>query len=115
MINVDVYHADVLTDELTHVATVEADAANDEAALNMAYRLTQNWRGSWSRGPVFEDTGERNPDHHPAVTRQAPLWELNGKVYGLRSSMVGDRFVINGTAYRVSPVGFTREEASDAR
>jgi hypothetical protein len=89
-----------------HMATVNAqDADSEEAALEFAWRYTQNIDGSWSR--------YGSPDWHPtAMTVHAPLPVHNGKTYGHRSSMVGDRFKIGARAWLVGSMGF--KEVTDA-
>jgi hypothetical protein len=106
---VAVYHHDFPhgPDRLTHVANVTipaAKSAND--ALEVAWRRTNNVDGSWSRGPYLED-GSTNNDFHGSIERIAPLPVIDGKTYGLRSSMVGDVFEIDGKRWRVADLGFT--------
>ena len=95
---------------LVAVATVHARAGSTHPdALEWAWRRTQNIAGSWSRGPLFDgpdEPHEVNGDHHPAVTVLAPLPVVDGKVYGLRSSMVGDVFEVGGRRYEVAMLGF---------
>jgi hypothetical protein len=102
---VQVYHRE--EGKLVHVASVSAEPVkgDPEAVLDFAWERTQNIEGSWSRPQYI---GERfNPDFHQSVIRQAPLPEHNGRVYGLRSSQVGDVLVLeNGVAYEVAGVGF---------
>ena len=86
-------------DETGQVAqvTTEGNSINEE--LEFAYRWTQNIHDSWSMG------GEQ--DGNPAVKRLAPLVQgHDGKEYGLRSTMVGDRMIHNGTVYVVANAGF---------
>lgn len=107
---VKVYHKDAPSGAFELVATVEVDTdLSTEGALEEAYVRTQNIHGSWSQGPRFADDGALNPDHHPSVTRHAPLWEHDGKIYGLRSSMVGDLFVIDEEEYLVANLGFEKK------
>src|SRR4051812_25250616 len=72
------------------VATVDSDD------LEFAWRHTNNVDDSWSQ------------DLNPGVTVEAPLHEVNGKRYGLRSSMMGDVFFKDGEAYVVARCGFMR-------
>jgi hypothetical protein len=105
-----VYHHDFPAnpDALTLVAEVQVGAhTRERTALEFAFRRTQNIDGSWSHGPEYEDRRE-NPDHHPAVTRLAPLPEIEGRRYGLRSSMMGDVFEIDGRRFRCAAMGFER-------
>ena len=95
---IDVYH------DADHVATVNAPHNNVEDALEYAFRWTQNIEGSWSMGI--------GADRNRCVHVIAPLQVVNGRVYGLRSSMVGDTFVTeNGDRYRCAAFGFKREVA----
>lgn len=97
---------------LTHVANIHLDtdhldpAPSTEAILEMAWRLTQNIEGSWSRGPLFE-TGEENYDYDPRIEVVASLRvDANGKTWGHRSSMVLDEFELNGETYVCKTSGF---------
>jgi hypothetical protein len=107
---VQVFHHDFPSapDALTHVADVELpDGTDTEAALEYAYRWTQNIGGSWSRGPTAN--GGHNPDFNQAVHRRAPLHEIDGKTYGLRSSMMGDVFeIVGGERWVCAMMGFER-------
>jgi hypothetical protein len=98
--------------ERVHVANIHMridhldPAPSTEAILEMAFRLTQNIEGSWSRGPLFE-TGEENHDFDDRIELVAPLRvDTNGKTWGHRSSMVFDEFVLNGEVHRVRTFGF---------
>lgn len=73
--------------------------------LEHAFRATQNIAGSWSRGPFYED-GTVNPDYEEGIRVAAPLPVHGGVVYGHRSSMVGDVFIMDGVTYEVGVVGF---------
>jgi hypothetical protein len=89
-----------------HVADVfVATLTEVQRALDYAYFRTQNIEGSWSRGAVFED-GEHNGDFSKDTTVIAPLHVYQGKTFGLRSSMVGDRFTLGHMTYEVAPIGF---------
>lgn len=87
-----------------HVANVDAPRANIEAALEYAYRYTNNLDGSWSMGEVIQidRCGVDNPDFNPNVTVVKPL-EGN---YGHRSTSVGDRMIVDGITYEVASFGF---------
>ena len=79
----------------TPVAVVDAYAFNAvEEALEYAYRYTNNVMGSWSL-KIGEDA---NDDVTVLVKREDGM--------GLRSSMMGDRFEVDGVDYRVAMVGF---------
>lgn len=97
---------------LVHVADIyipDRDFTNDLDACETAYQFTQNISGSWSVGPEYED-GRMNEDYNPAVTRVVCLPVYNGKQRGLRSSMMGDIFAINGRRYECAMVGFKEVE-----
>ena len=97
---------------MTLVASVSAaDTETAEAALEYAWRRTQNIDGSWSRPARFPD-GAPNGDFSPDVVALAPLPVVDGKTYGLRSSMVGDVFEIGERRFRVANLGFTEIEAA---
>jgi hypothetical protein len=91
MSTVEVYHGPV------HVASVETPETGEDA-LEYAYQATQNIEGSWSR--------PGNPDYREYVTVRAPLPFYDGRTMGLRSSMMGDRLVLDGTTYEVASFGF---------
>ena len=95
MSTVEVYHGPV------HVASVETPYADPYDALEFAWRYTQNISGSWSR--------PGNPDHRDAVTVRAMLPIIDGREYGLRSSMMGDRFIFEGVTYVVAACGFEEQ------
>lgn len=80
--------------EFVHVANVTVpdsyDGAEDWQALEYAWRYTNNIEGSWSRTDL-----EDNRDANPAGTEVlVPLPVHGGRTYGLRSSSVGDIFII---------------------
>lgn len=91
----------------THVANVAAPTW--ESQLEYAWHRTQNIMGSWSRGPVLPN-GDFNEDFSTDVSRLVPLPTYLGEEVGLRSSMVGDRFVVvdgdQRRTYEVASVGF---------
>ena len=108
---VEVYHTEPFGDPsapLVHVASVSVvDHLSVEAALEYAYRWTNNIDGSWSRRDLAP-----NNDFNPAVTVIAPLPVTDdGKTLGLRSSSMGDRFVVDGKNYRCAMFGFEPENA----
>ena len=72
------------------------------AALEYAYRWTNNVMGSWSRPEKTFDNGESNGDYNPFVTTLAPLH--NGM--GLRSTSVGDQMIVEGKTFEVAMMGF---------
>lgn len=84
-----------------------------DAALEYAYRWTNNVSGSWSikqrdmqlrDGTMFE-----NGDYNDDVTVLRPLH--SGGV-GLRSTSMFDRMVLNGKTYRVATFGFEPVETA---
>ena len=87
----------------TDVAEVNVWHAEDvNEALEYAYRYTNNVDGSWS----MKIGSDANDD----VTVLASLPVANGRTYGLRSTSMFDRMVLNGKTYKVSMVGFTELE-----
>ena len=77
-----------------------------DAALEYAYRYTNNIDGSWS----MKIGSDANDD----VTVLAELPVVNGRTLGLRSTSMFDRLVLNGKTYRVSMVGFKEVEQEAA-
>ena len=117
---VDVFHADFddtgPTGTFTKVAVVAADAVSaspvttEAAALDYAYRWTNNLEGSWSKKELwlFDSSNKmvENGDFNVDVEVVAPLPKVDGKLFGLRSSMMGDKFVVNGKEFAVATFGF---------
>ena len=96
---VTVFYKDFETNSFTRVAVVNADTTNEKAALEYAYRWTQNIMDSWSL--KMENDGNDDVE----VVGELPV--VDGKTYGLRSSMVGDRFYVEGgEAYECAVLGF---------
>ena len=97
-----------------HVANVEFqhlnpnDPADIKEGLELSFQYTQNVMGSWSRGCRVEIEGSLviNPDWTSNVEVVKPLEIYNGEEYGHRSSMVGDRMLVDGTIYEVATFGF---------
>lgn len=87
-----------------YVATIECGDRDIDEALEYAWLRTNNIHGSWSRGEFVN--GEINNDFSEDVVKVVDLPEFDGKVFGHRSSMIGDIFVIDGTKYRVAGHGF---------
>jgi hypothetical protein len=69
-------------------------ASVDTESLEEAYRLTPNLDDSWSR------------DGAPRITVLCPLPVVDGAVYGLKSTEVGDVCVMNEVVYRCAGVGW---------
>jgi hypothetical protein len=87
----------------TDVAEVNVWHTEDvDAALEYAYRYTNNVDGSWS----MKIGGDSNDD----VTVLASLPVANGRTYGLRSTSMFDRMVLNGKTYKVDMMGFKEVE-----
>ena len=81
------------------VAEVNVRHTKDvDAALEYAYRYTNNVDGSWS----MKIGSDANSD----VTVFAPLPVYNGRTYGHRSTSMFDRMIVNGKTYRVAMFGF---------
>ena len=95
---VKVIHANYAHDMVkTLVASVDTgDITDHDKALEYAYEKTQNIYDSWSNPRATEDyAGNRDGGWKTGrVTVEAPLHEESGKTYGLRSSMMGDRFQV---------------------
>ena len=88
----------------TDVAEVNVCHTEDvDAALEYAYRYTNNVDGSWS----MKIGGDANDD----VTVLAPLLvTADGRKMGLRSTSMFDRMVLNGKTYKVDMMGFKEVE-----
>ena len=78
----------------TLVASIKVDhTTNHLEALEFAYDRTQNVFDSWSN-PIAVEVYEQRQDGGNMVTVEAPLHKVGKEVYGLRSSMMGDRFQV---------------------
>lgn len=103
MHTIDVFHREIEADDwyLDWVATVKIpEGMSAEDGLEYAYRWTQNTEGSWSRA-IGADS---NPNVVCYKTKM-----INGRIYGLRSTMVGDLMVVDSDMsqrYQVKPFGF---------
>jgi hypothetical protein len=87
----------------TDVAEVNVWHTEDvDAALEYAYRYTNNVDGSWS----MKIGSDANDD----VTVLASLPVANGRTYGLRSTSMFDRMVLDGKTYKVDMMGFKEVE-----
>ena len=91
-VKVKVFHAAFESDPV-HIATVEAPHGTHVEACEYAFRWTQNIHDSWSK--------KMPADGNEAVTVEVPVGE-----HGHRSSMMGDRFEMEGHLYVCSGVGF---------
>lgn len=91
------------------VAKIYVGDWTGEKALNYVYRATQNIEGSWSKGKTIEWDGQTydNEDYDENITVLADLpVGKDGKVYGLRSTSMGDKIILGGKTYEVAMVGF---------
>lgn len=129
MTQVQVFHQkfNALSRELEgfeHVATIDItpDTCTELWKLEQAWRWTNNIDGSWSQGELIPEiwsngkpTGGliENTDYNPNTTVHVALPTHCGRTYGLRSSMVGDRFVIDSKTFEVASAGFKLLETSD--
>jgi len=113
---IKVFHR-VMGNHRLHVANINLDnmmkldpAPSVNELLEMAFRLTQNIDGSWSRGPLFE-TGEENYDYDSRVELVTPLHvDSDGKTWGHRSTMMFDEMELNGKTYTVNAAGFSEKQ-----
>ena len=100
---VTVYHKAVERndDGYYRVAVVNApEGLNEKEACEYAYRWTQNLADSWSHPAGVIDKNE-----NVEIVGELPV--VGGKTYGLRSSMMGDRFYLgDGKVYDVAMLGF---------
>ena len=99
---ITVYHNDFETNSsFTRVAVVNAPMTDVNEALEYAYRYTNNVMGSWS----MKIGGDANDNVE--VTAPLHISKRTGEEMGLRSSMMGDRFYVQGDeAYEVAMCGF---------
>lgn len=89
----------------TPVALVNAvDTDNVNEALEYAWRYTNNVDGSWSM-KIGSDAND-----NVTVLADLPVSKRTGNTMGLRSSMMGDRFEIDGVEYKVAMSGFKQVE-----
>ena len=99
---VTVYHKDFDTKSAyIRVAEVFCEGITDEKqACEYAYRWTQNIADSWSHPEGVTDKNE-----NVVIVGELPV--RGGRTFGLRSSMMGDRFYINsGSVYDCAMFGF---------
>lgn len=95
------------------VAIVDASRFDDvNEALEYAYRYTNNVMGSWSiketeftlRDGSTMENGDYNDDVTVLYNRPDGM--------GQRSSMMGDRFVVDGVVYKCAAFGFKALETA---
>ena len=92
----------VWEEEPKAVATVDVGTnLSGNGALEYAFRATQNYPELWSTGP-FLSNGEPNSDYNPDVTFLGDEKDLTE----VRSTVVGDELLYEGTRYRVDEYGF---------
>ena len=98
-------------EDFRDVAVVDASRCDTvEEALEYAYRYTNNVMGSWSikeeylpmRDGGMIENGDYNEDVTVLYTRPDGM--------GQRSSMMGDRFVVDGVVYKCAAFGFKAVE-----
>ena len=88
----------------TDVAEVNVWHTEDvDAALEYAYRYTNNVDGSWS----MKIGSDANDD--VTVLASLPV-TADGRKMGLRSTSMFDRMVVNGKTYKVDMMGFKEVE-----
>lgn len=82
-------------------------AAHVNDALEYAYELTQNKKGSWSKGRYFQD-GSENKDYRDSINfvGQYPVRKSDGFQLGARSTSEGDHLIYKGIRYEVAGWGF---------
>ena len=98
---VTVFHKDFENNSFVRVAVVNAPMNDVNEALEYAYRYTNNVDGSWSL-KIGSDAND-----NVEVVGELPV--VDGKTYGLRSSMMFDRFYVQGDdAYEVAMMGFDK-------
>jgi hypothetical protein len=95
------------------VAEVNASHIHNlDEALEYAWRYTNNVDGSWSM-KIGSDAND-----NVTVLADLPVSKRTGNPMGLRSSMVGDRFIVEdifGTSvHKVMPFGFKRIDSEVA-
>ena len=107
---IEVLHFDRGRNKFEAVAEVTLDAVTSlEAALEYAYRWTNNISGSWSVKQEMLDDGTFNGDYNEAVkVLKKNFVGEDGREYGRRSSMMFDRMVVDGETYEVATVGFKK-------
>lgn len=88
-----------------YMCVVNVGDRTGEDALEYAYFATQNIHGSWSMGSELPD-GTVNKDYSGNIESMVELETYEGRQYGHRSSMMGDRFIFDCKVYRVATFGF---------
>ena len=81
---------------------------DDQEALQYAYEWTNNKWGSWSI-QCPEGMNEENADWNGYVD---VLVDMSKERLGLRSSMMGDIFLVDGKPWEVAHTGFTMMETT---
>ena len=98
---IQVFHA-AFESKPTLVATVTSNECDIHADLENAFQWTQNVYDSWSMKGLRD--GNKN------VVVEADLNEINGEVWGIRSTSIGDFMIVNNEAWEVDYIGFRRLE-----
>lgn len=100
--NVKVFHDGVAVARFTF-----NEAESIEDALELAYMHTNNINDSWSLAG--------SQDSHPSLELLEPRPVIDGREYGHRSSMMGDRFEVSNIdgadgvqTYKCAMFGFDR-------
>jgi len=90
------------------VAKVDAGSRSIDDALEYAYNVTNNLRGSWSQAAEFtyDKVLVKNLDYNPNVSVLVDLPVRLGKTYGLRSTSMGDQMLVDSKKYKVDMAGF---------
>ena len=101
---VRIYHSE-RDGTYTLVASVDAATGNLPQAMEYAYRVTQNGvtHDSWSMDGAAD------------ITVEAPLHEIDGTTYGLRSTSMDDLMAVNGALFRVGQFGFSKVNSLEIR
>jgi hypothetical protein len=81
---------------------VNVDNLNINESLEYAWRYTNNVDGSWSL-KLGSDAS-----HNVEVIGNLPV--IDGKEFGIRSSSIGDIFIIGEDEYMVDIIGFKKLE-----
>ena len=84
------------------VATVTSNERNIHADLENAFQWTQNVYDSWSMKGLRD--GNKN------VVVETALNEIDGEVWGIRSTSIGDFMIVNDETWEVDYIGFRRLE-----
>jgi len=99
---------------LVNVPVEISAAGTTNECLEYAYRYTNNVAGSWSINeeylPLRDGRMIINGDYNENVT----VLYTRPDGMGQRSSMMGDRFIVDGVAYKCAVFGFKKVELENA-